>query len=359
MKRIVVKIGTNVLTDARGELDYDLIRSLVAQIVAIKKNHIDVVVVTSGAVAAGKGEYRAHDCVKKKDLLSKDKIAQRQVFASIGQTRLMDLYYRYFLENCFFCAQVLATKEDFRDREHFLNMHNCLEALLYNHIVPIINENDVISINELMFSDNDELAGLLSSMISADRLIILTNVDGLYNGDPASPAAQLIGEVKTGDKWRNFISAQKSSLGRGGMETKCAMAEKLAKIGIETIFTNGKNEQALARVMSGDYIGTRFVPAKKASGVKKWAAVSAGRGGRYAVLNAGATEAVRKGASVLLVGVVGIEGEFAKGDLIELKDEKGAVFGIGVARFASAEAQAKIGQKNEKPLVHLDSLFLY
>lgn len=183
---------------------------------------------------------------------SYDVVSSRQVFASVGQVHLMRAYSDFFSSNKMRCAQVLVTKEDFRDRQHYLNMKNCLETLLENEIVPVINENDVISVTELMFTDNDELAGLVASMLNAGKLIILTNVDGIYDGNPSLPASRVIHYVEFGDEVSGFISAEKSSFGRGGMATKCGIARKAAALGIPTHIANGKTENILLQIFNGE-----------------------------------------------------------------------------------------------------------
>jgi len=174
--RIVIKIGSNVLTREDGLPDLERISHLVAQISEIKKQGKEVILVSSGAVASGRSLLSVSDKF--------DAVATRQLFASIGQVKLINTYSELFQKHNLVCAQVLVTKEDFRDRLHYLNMQNCFSILLQHNVVPVVNENDVISVTELMFTDNDELAGLIASMLKADALIILSNVDGIYNGDP-------------------------------------------------------------------------------------------------------------------------------------------------------------------------------
>ncbi len=359
MTKIVVKVGTNVLTDEEGKLDNKIIANLVEQISTIKRQKIDIALITSGAVGAGKKRYEQEDSVKKRGLLSKEKIVQKQVFASLGQIKLMETYSKYFLKHKFFCAQVLATREDFRDRKHYLNMRNCLQELLSNHIVPIINENDVISIQELMFSDNDELAAMVSSMINAQKLILLTNVDGLYDGDPDDPDSKLITEVKVNEKWEKYVCEKKSSLGRGGMSTKCKIGQRLGKMGIETILVNGKQKDVLLKVIKGDFRGTTFMASKKVSAVKKWIAVAPDIKRGAIVVNDGAKEAILDGASLLPVGIVDIEGYFEEGSTVYVKGEDGKVFAGGLVRMNSKQAKTKIGQSNQSPLIRRDYIFLY
>ncbi|MEL6945571.1 MAG: glutamate 5-kinase, partial [Bacteroidota bacterium] len=230
-QRIVIKVGTNVITQEDGLLDLTAISHIIDQLVTIKKKGIEVVLVSSGAVGAGRSLYP-----KTKGL---SKVIQRQVFSAIGQVQLMHWYQSLLSNYQIFCAQVLATKEDFRDRQHYLNMQNCLLGLMRNDVLPIVNENDVVSINELMFTDNDELASLIAAMINADTLVILSSVDGVFNGDPKDIDSQLITEVKAKDKKaEEVVLPQKSSFGRGGMSTKIRMAQQSASMGTTVVIAN-------------------------------------------------------------------------------------------------------------------------
>ncbi len=250
-KNIVVKLGTNVLTDSNGQLDTSVIQRIVDQVASLKKEGNKVIIVSSGAVGAGKSIYQLSNV--------KDEIIQRQVYSSIGQVQLMNLYAEYFKHYNLVCAQVLATKEDFLGKEHYKNMKNCLKGLLKDDIIPIINENDVVSLKELMFTDNDELAGLTAYLIKADILVILTSVDGLFTGDPSDDASELINEVHLGDdSHKRFITENKSTQGRGGMLTKFDTASRMAGKGIVTYLANGKKENILSAIVQGKQVGTCF-----------------------------------------------------------------------------------------------------
>ncbi len=257
-KKIVVKVGTNVIAKANGALDRTIMANLVQEISKIKNDSIDIIFVTSGAVGAGTSivqiKQKANDVIK------------RQILASVGQITLMKIYSELFDFHHDTCAQVLVTKEDFKDRQHYLNLKNCFEALLQHKIVPIVNENDVVSVTELMFTDNDELAGLIALMLNVDALIILTNVDGIFDGNPQNEKVSnknfcsLLPVIKSGANLENFISPEKSSFGRGGMLTKAKLAAKLAKLGITTHIANGKNKNILGKILAGEDVGTKFLP---------------------------------------------------------------------------------------------------
>src|ERR1700712_4062201 len=222
--RIIIKIGSNVFTQKDGLPDLKRINHLVKQIAAIKKQGKEVILVSSGAVASGRSLINVSE--------KYDAIATRQLLASIGQVKLINTYSNLFEKFGILCSQVLVTKEDFRDRMHYLNMKTCLQLLLQHEVIPVVNENDVVSVTELMFTDNDELAGLIASMLNAQALIILTNVDGIYNGNPDEAGSAIIEEVlDTGVDFSAFVSSGKSQFGRGGMITKSHMAQKTAQLG--------------------------------------------------------------------------------------------------------------------------------
>jgi len=354
MQQIVIKVGSNVLTNAQGGLDLDILRSLCSQITNLKKLGHGVVLVSSGAVASGRSLTTLPDKI--------DDVSRRQVLAAIGQVKLIALYADIFKELGLLCAQVLVTKEDFRDRGHYLNMKNCLEALLRNGIVPIINENDVVSVTELMFTDNDELAGLVSSMLGVDRLVILSNVDGIFTGNPSDPQSQLISEVEYKKaNLEQYISKEKSAFGRGGMLTKSNIAHKVAGLGIHVHIANGKRAGILSELICEKKVGTHFIPKKNASNIKRWVATAEGYAKTAIVVDEGARKALLsdKPVSLLPVGVKHIEGQFEKGDVVKIKDSEGTVLGIGRTQFASDKLEELKGQKRQKELIHYDYLFLY
>jgi glutamate 5-kinase len=351
--RIIIKIGSNVFTQENGLPDLERIAHLVEQITALKKRGMEVILVSSGAVASGRSLITVSE--------KSDAVATRQLLASIGQVKLINTYSQLFGRFDILCSQVLVTKEDFRDRVHYLNMKNCLEILLQHQVVPVVNENDVVSITELMFTDNDELAGLIASMLNADALIVLTNVDGIYNGDPKLKGSKVIEEV-TGAAidFSTYVSASRSQFGRGGMITKSTMAQKVAQLGIAVHIANGTKHNILTDVLSGKAMHTRFTPTKKTSGKKKWIAHSENSATGVVQVNKGAKTALlsSKASSLLPIGVVNILSDFKKGEIIKLVDEDKKIIGLGIAEYGSDKAKERLGQKNQKPLVHYDYLYL-
>src|SRR5690554_1840662 len=241
-KKITIKVGSNVLTKPDGTLNVPQIAHLVDQIAFLRKNEVELVLVSSGAVAAGRAVLQPE---KKLDTVS-----ERQLWSALGQLKLINRYSDLFGEHDLTCAQVLTTKENFSSRMHYLNMKNCFTTLLENKVIPIVNENDTISVTELMFTDNDELSGLIASMVNSEALIILSNVDGVYSAHPENENAKLIQKVGISDGYPEIaFSANHSEFGRGGMLTKFRIAKKLAGDGIGVHLANGMKENILSDIL--------------------------------------------------------------------------------------------------------------
>jgi glutamate 5-kinase len=352
-KRVIIKVGTNVLTDSQGGLDETQLQKLVNQLAELKFNGVQVLLVSSGAVGAGKRMFTSHGHIQ-------NRMVATQVLASIGQMQMIHTYSELFAQQDLLCSQILVTKEDFRDRRHFLNLKNCLETSWSNEIVPIVNENDSVTINTVTFTDNDELAGLLAGMLDAEAVIILTSVEGLYTGPPEEPESQLLGEIHPQDQaWKKYIQSEKSSLGRGGMSTKTQVAQKNAKLGIATHIANGKRENVLLEVLEGKQLGTTFLPDKKQPSRKKWIANTSGFEKGEVEIDQGASRALleEEAKSLLPVGIVKIEGSFAKGDIVKISCQD-QTLGYGLAHYSSRELQRIRGRQNRKPFIRSDYLFL-
>ena len=204
-KRIVVKIGSNVLTRQDGKLDVTRMSALVDQVAWLRGQDYEVILVSSGAVASGRGELHTQQHL--------DSVEQRQLFSAIGQVKLMGLYYDLFREHGMCIGQVLTMKENFSSRQEYLNQRACISVMLENNVIPIVNENDTVSITELMFTDNDELSGLIASMMDADTLVILSNIDGIYNGSPNDPESRVIEIVEPESDLADYIQTEKSGFG--------------------------------------------------------------------------------------------------------------------------------------------------
>ena len=317
--RIAIKVGSNVITQSDGSLNDGRILRLVEDVAILYKRGIEVVLISSGAVAAGRGEVSPS---KKTNI-----IAAKQVWAAIGQVKLMSSYQFLFGKYGIQAGQLLATKDSFRDRRHYLNMKNCISAMLENKVLPIVNENDTISINELMFTDNDELSGLISSMMDCKSLIILSNVDGVYNGVPGQEGTELIPRIdENSEDMEKYISSEKSGFGRGGMITKYSIARKIASQGIDVFIANGTRDSIITDIVRGKEVPyTHFVgSSKRETDVKKWLSHSDTFAKGAVIVNNGAKEALlgEKASSLLMIGIIGVDGFFKSGDIVRIIDEK-------------------------------------
>lgn len=257
INRIAVKIGSNVLTRKDGTLDITRMSAIADQVAELHKRGIQIVLISSGAVASGRNEFRPS-----REL---DEVSSRQLYSAIGQAKLMGKYYTLFSEHGIVCGQVLTTKEGLDKSDHYLNQQRCMEVMLTEGVIPIVNENDTLSITELMFTDNDELSGLMAEMMQVDMLIILSNIDGIYNGNPSDPSSTVVRVVPPqGHDVEQFVQSGTSSLGRGGMLTKCHIARKVAAMGIPVVIANGKTEDILLHIVDHkeDTLCTLFEPSK-------------------------------------------------------------------------------------------------
>lgn len=353
--RIAIKVGSNVITQTDGSLNEGRILRLVEDFAILYKQGIEVILISSGAVAAGRSEASLS---KKTNL-----IAANQVWAAIGQVKLMSSYQFLFGKYGIQAGQLLATKESFRDRRHYLNMKNCISAMLENKVLPIVNENDTISINELMFTDNDELSGLISSMMDCRSLFILTNVDGVFTGVPGQNGTELIKKIdeESGDIDK-YISSKKSGFGRGGMLTKCTIARKIAAQGIDVYIANGMRDSVITDIVRGkDLPYTHFVASpRKETSVRKWLSHSDTFAKGAVVINSGARDALlsEKASSLLMIGILRIEGFFKTGDIVRIIDEDGNSIGLGKSQYDSKKAEHLVGEKLSKPFIHYDYLVI-
>ena len=353
--RIAIKVGSNVITKPDGSLNDGRILRLVEDVAILYKQGIEVVLISSGAVAAGRSEVAPS---KKTNV-----VAAKQIWAAIGQVKLMSSYQFLFGKYGIQAGQLLATKESFRDRRHYLNMKNCITAMLENNVLPIVNENDTISINELMFTDNDELSGLISSMMDCRSLIILSNVDGVYNGIPGKNGTELITRIyDESEDLDKYISSVKSGFGRGGMVTKCSIARKIASQGVDVFIANGTRDSIVTDIVRGkDVPYTHFVASsRKETGVKKWLSHSDTFAKGAVVINDGAKDALLddKASSLLMIGITRIDGFFRSGDIVRIVDENGNNIGLGKSQYDSKKAEQNLGQKLSKPFIHYDYLFI-
>lgn len=343
------------MTLSDGTLNAGRMLRIVEDVAVLFKQGIEVILVSSGAVAAGRNAITPS---RKTNI-----VAAKQIWAAIGQVSLMAKYQFLFGKYGINAGQLLATKESFGDRRHYLNMKNCISAMLENGVLPIVNENDTISINELMFTDNDELSGLISSMMDCEALFLLSNVDGIYNSTPGSEGAEIVRVIShdSGEAGR-YITSQKSGFGRGGMETKYSTARKIASLGIDVYIANGNRDFIVTDILKEKAVPFTHVLASddRKNSVKKWLSHSDtfARGAVY--VNKGASEALlnEKITSLLMIGVIRIEGYFKRGDIIRVLDEKGNSIGLGKSQYDSDKALQLIGERESKPLIKYDYLYI-
>lgn len=352
---IVVKIGSNVITRSDGTLDITRMSALVDQVAALRKRGHRIVMVSSGAVAAGRNEISPTHRL--------DAVSARQLYSAVGQAKLINRYYELFRDHGLVCGQILTTKEGFGSRTHYLNQKHCMEVMLAQGVIPIINENDTVSVTELMFTDNDELSGLVASMMDADRLIILSNIDGIFDGDPKLPESKVIREVPVGTTdLSEVVVAGKSSFGRGGMITKCRIALKVASEGIEVVIANGKKENILLRLIDDpSTLCTRLLPGERVNSLRKWMAHSHDFVKGIVVVNEGAAKVLldpKSAGSLLPVGIESVTGSFEKGDLLGIMGPGATSIGVGCSEYSSQELQDAIGKKGLRPAIHYDYLYI-
>jgi glutamate 5-kinase len=351
VSRIVVKLGTGVLTDSRKQLDPEQVEQLVAQVAAQRQAGKEIVLVTSGAVGAGMGalgfERRPND------------LADLQACAAVGQTRLMATYEQLFAKYDLRVAQVLLTHDDLEDHERHLNARNTLVALLQRGVVPIINENDAVSFTELKFGDNDKLSALVASLLPADLLLILTTVDGvLQNFGKADPKTIPVIEA-IDETIETLAGGTTSATAVGGMASKIQAAKIVMRAGIPLVIASGKKKSAIARVVRAEDEGTLFVPQpNKLKGRKRWIAFFHHPKGSLFV-DDGARRALREGGKSLLPpGIARVEGTFDAGDIVRICDLNGTEFARGIVRFGSRELGSPESRPTKVEVVHRDDLVI-
>lgn len=358
LKRVAIKIGSNVLTRADGSLDVTRLSSLVDQIVTLHRSGMEIILISSGAVACGRS------ALSQSSLGRLDSVDRRQLFSAVGQAKLINRYYDLFREHGLHVGQILTMKESFGTRRHYLNQRNCMSVMLDNGVIPIVNENDTVSVTELMFTDNDELSGMIATMMNANALIILSNVDGIYTSPPGTPGCEVISSVSPGTDLSGNISAEKSGFGRGGMITKSKIALRVAEEGIHVFIANGKRENVLVRLLLEHDPGlpsTHFIPGpREVSSVKKWIANSAGFAKGEIHLAPKAVEAITspRAVSILPIGVTRVEGEFEKDDIVTIVGPDGSKLGVGKAAASAASIRQAIGRHGSRPAVHYDYLYI-
>lgn len=341
IQKIVVKVGTSTLTKEDGNLNIEKIKKIVAELSNLSNKGYDVVLVTSGAVGAGMGKLGLTERPKT--------LSEKQALASVGQVALTHLYQLLFQEYGKIIGQLLLTRGDFSDRRRYLNARNVCNTLLKNKIIPVINENDAIVSNELKVGDNDTLSALVSGLIDADLLIILSDVQGLYNKNPQKyEDANLIEIVgKIDDDIKKTAGGEGSKFGTGGMITKIIAAEMATKIGTNMVIASGEDPKNITRIVEKENVGTLFTKKhKKISSKKYWLAYGTNKKG-VVTIDEGAEKALFKGKSLLPVGIKSFEGNFEKGTVVKIMNMKNENIATGISNYSSDEIELIMGRRSE------------
>lgn len=333
-RRIVVKVGSSLVTNEGRGLDEAAIGQWSRQLAALRRDGREVIMVSSGAIAEGMKRLgwtsRPHE------------LNELQAAAAVGQMGLAQMYETKLREHGLGSAQVLLTHADLADRERYLNARSTLLTLLALNVVPVINENDTVVNDEIKFGDNDTLGALVANLVEADLLVILTDQKGLYSADPRKdPQAQFIQEARAGDPTlEQMAGGAGSSIGKGGMITKVLAASRAARSGASTVIAWGREPDCLPRLARGEIIGTLLVaPTQKSQARKRWMADHLQLRGSVSVDQGAAAKLRSEGKSLLPIGMVGVEGDFARGDVIAVRDPSGLEIARGLANYASAEAR--------------------
>jgi glutamate 5-kinase len=338
-RTVVIKVGTSVLSNDDDSLDVSRIAALAEQIYRIRQSGRRVVLVSSGAVGAGMGLLNLKQ--RPSDL------PHLQAAAAAGQAHLIRLYDDCLEVYGFRAAQLLLTANDFRNRERYLNVRNTLNTLFEFSIIPIINENDTVSISEIQFGDNDQLAAMVSNLLGDSLLIVLSVIDGLLDGDPDSPDSKVIPLVERWDEELLALASEsKSRGGTGGMRSKLQAAKKVTEVGESVIIANGRRDRILDQIMAGDEIGTLFLAqGRNVPAWKRWIGYTVEPRGRLK-LDAGAKKALTtNGRSLLAIGITDVEGSFGRGDVVSLLGEDGQEFARGLTNYDSPTTTRLKGQR--------------
>jgi len=364
-KRIVIKVGSAVLTGSGEGLDQKRIEKLAAEISSLADQKRDVILVSSGAIAVGLAKLGLR---KVKGM----PLPLKQAAAAVGQSGLMWMYEKTFGTHGRMVAQVLLTREDLSNRTRFLNARSTIHTLLEYGVIPIINENDTVAVDEIKFGDNDNLSGMVAHLADADLLVILSDIDGLYTADPrVHPDAKFIPVVEkiTAELERGAGDAL-SAVGTGGMRSKIMTAKKVGALGVPMAIINGKKQGSLQALFEGREVGTLFLPkTDRDQGRKHWIAYTACSSGGIIVDDGGREALVNKGKSLLPGGIVKVEGSFKAGDCVSCSDNKGGVFARGLTKYSSNDLEkikglktsqiaSVLGHKDYDEVIHRDDLVI-
>lgn len=331
-RRIIIKIGTSTLTGGSCALHYPRIVEFARQIKALQEQQCQIVLVSSGAIAAGKEALNFPNLGKH--------IPAKQMLAAVGQPRLMAIYEQIFSMYGIHVGQVLLTRTDITNRRSYINARGTLETLLENNVLPIVNENDTTATDEIGIGDNDNLSALVATMLEADLLLLLTDIDGLYDGNPADKRSRLIKEIRETEIPQSIwdaVSGSNSGLGTGGMLTKLQAAEVARRSGATVVIAHGGNENILQQIMNGETPGTWIYPLEDKMESRKRYLLASAQKGVGVEIDEGALKALQKGGSLLPVGVKTVRGEFQRGDVIYVFDQSGKPCALGRCAYAADE----------------------
>lgn len=365
VKKVVVKIGTGVLTTEDGSVDKEQIQGLAEQVVELKKMGYDVVVVSSGAIGSGMGELGME---KRPGTLP-----ELQAVAAIGQSKLISAYDECFKLHGYHAAQILLTREDFEDRQRYLNTCNTIHTLFKLNAIPVVNENDTISVDEIKFGDNDALSALVTNLLNAELLVILSSVDGLYDKYPTGKGkAAIIPLIENvSDEIKQLVFDVKTKRGVGGMQTKLEAASMVTNAGEAVVIANGRTDGVLKMVVQGGNIGTLFLPRKeKMASRKRWIGYTITPKGRVYVDDGARHALAEKGKSLLASGIVSVEGTFNKGDTVSICGKRNDdIIARGLTNYSSAEIEKikgcstshivkVLGYKLYDEIIHRDNMVI-
>jgi glutamate 5-kinase len=341
-ERVVVKIGSSSLTDATGKISDAKMKNLVEQLARLHTSGVrQLVLVSSGAIAAGIGKLGW--------TRGRYTLPEKQAASAVGQGLLMSAYERLFEKHSIPVGQILLTRTDIEDRKRFLNIRNTMSTLLHHGILPIVNENDTVAVDEIRFGDNDTLASLVALTVGADWLLLLTDIDGLYTSNPQRDAgAKRISEVwEITEEMERMAGQPTSSVGTGGMRTKLTAAKIATQAGANVLIAASHTDDVLCRALTGEPVGTLFHAAPKSLAARKsWLAFGARSAGKIFV-DPGASKAIGHRSSLLLPGVTAVEGDFVEGDTVDLCEAEGRVLGRGITNFSSRDLSLLLDRRRE------------
>jgi len=372
-KRILVKIGTQLITNKNKNIDESIIEKIVDQVSILIKKNIQVLIVTSGAVASGKSILKT----QKSDLrISKKTLTYKQTLASLGQAPLISLYSKYFQKHNLIVGQALISRSDLQNRLGYLNIRNTLENLMNQKAVPIINENDVVSVDELegeIYGDNDRLSAMIANAIDADLLILLGDIEGIFTSDPKfNKDAKLINSIEEiNNEIINISGDSSDNVGSGGMKSKIEAASLATKSGAKVVIASGKLDNVIIKIIEGQNIGTTINGSgKKLESKKRWLSTGIYESKGMLIVDEGAKKAIlEKGASLLPAGILNIEGDFNRGDIISIKSKLVSTFAWGISNYSSNDIKLikgkdskniteLINKKYEPEIIHRDNLVI-